>query len=61
METDIQILLDKLKSTGEAIQIDNVDITWNFNNLLLISNEKLAILLAKTSLLPIISDFTKTR
>jgi len=58
MATDIQILLDKLKSTGEAIHIDNVDITWNFNNLLLMSNEKLAILLAKTSLLPIISDFT---
>ncbi len=35
MATDIQILLDKLKSTGEAIHIDNVDITWNFNNLLL--------------------------
>jgi hypothetical protein len=58
MATDMQILLDKLKSTGEAIPIDNVDITWNFNNLLLMSNEKLAILLAKTSLLPIISDFT---
>lgn len=58
MATDIEILLNELKLTGEAIHIDNVDITWNFNNLLLMSNEKLAIILAKTSCLPIIPDFT---
>lgn len=58
METPIDILLDKLKSSGEAIHIDNVDITWDFNNLLLMANEKLSILLTKTSCLPIIPDFT---
>lgn len=58
METPMEILLDKLKSSGEAIHIDNVDITWDFNNSLLMLNQKLSILLTKTSCLPIIPDFT---
>lgn len=58
MEIPIEKILDKLKTSGEAIHIDNVDITWDFNNLLVTTNEILSILLTKTSCLQIIPDFT---
>jgi hypothetical protein len=51
-------LLELLETTKKAIQIEGYDITWNLNNQQIISNEMLLFLLAKTTCLPLVPDFT---
>lgn len=55
----IEELIKILEIDGEATYIDNVDVTWNFMNLLQNSNQMLTLLLTKLTLIPIIPDFTK--
>jgi hypothetical protein len=57
-DIDIQYILNKLRTTGEAVHLDNLDISWDYNNQLLNSKEILSIILTKISSVPLIPDFT---
>jgi hypothetical protein len=56
--SDVDEVLEQLKLTKTAIHIENIDITWDIINQSVITNEMLTILLAKTSCLPLVPDFT---
>jgi hypothetical protein len=56
--SDVDEVLEQLKLTQTAIHIENIDITWDIINQSVITNEMLTILLAKTSCLPLVPDFT---
>ena len=56
--SDIDKVLEELKENKTAIHIENIDITWDIINQSVITNEMLIILLAKTSCLPLVPDFT---
>lgn len=57
-DIDIEYILNKLKTTGEAIHLDNLNISWDYNNQLLNCKEILSIILTKISSVPMIPDFT---
>ena len=56
--SDIDKILEQLKQSGTATHIENIDFTWDIINQSVITNEMLTLLLAKTSCLPIVPDFT---
>lgn len=56
--SDVDKVLEQLKNTQTATHIENIDITWDIINQSVISIEMLAILLTKTSCLPLVPDFT---
>ena len=55
----IEDILNKLKETGNAIQLDNIDPLWDIPNQFVNSIEMLLIILTKTSSIPFIPDFTE--
>lgn len=57
--SDVDEVLEQLKITQTATHIDNIDITWDMNNQLVITLEMLVLLLTKTSCLPLVPDFTE--
>ena len=56
--SDIDKILEQLKQSGSATHIENIDFTWDIINQSVITNEMLTFLLAKTSCLPLVPDFT---
>jgi hypothetical protein len=55
----IDKLLQNLHESKNVIHVDDLDVTWDLNNLLVNSTESLSILLAKTSCLPLVPNFTE--
>ena len=59
MSESLEDILNKLKETGNAIQLDNIDPLWDIPNQFVNSIEMLLIILTKTSSIPFIPDFTE--
>ena len=55
----IEDMLNNLKKTGNAIQLDNIDPLWDIPNQFVNSIQMLLIILTKTSSIPFIPDFTE--
>ena len=55
----IEDMLNNLKKTGNAIQLDNIDPLWDIPNQFVYSIQMLLIILTKTSSIPFIPDFTE--
>jgi hypothetical protein len=53
----IEDMLNNLKKTGNAIQLDNIDLLWDIPNQFVNSIEMLLIIQTKTSSIPFIPDF----
>ena len=56
--SDVDKILNELRQSGTASHIENIDFTWNINNQLIVTREMLTILLAKTSCMPLVPNFT---
>jgi hypothetical protein len=57
---EILLQLNKLKETGIATHLENVDLLWNVPNQFVNSMETLLILLTKTSSIPVIPDYSES-
>lgn len=55
----IEDMLNNLKKTSNAIQLDNIDPLWDIPNQFVNSIQMLLIILTKTSSIPFIPDFTE--